>query len=199
MPVSEALKAIHAEVCTADLPLKTYREQENYVPVFGEGPHDASLVFVGEAPGATEARTGKPFCGAAGRVLNELLASAGLVRDQVYITNLVKDRPPGNRDPLPEEIDVYGPYLLRQLEAIQPTVIATLGKHSMNYLFSTYGLARELQPISRIHGKPYQITTSWGPVTLIPLYHPAALIYQQSLKDVGKEDMCVVASLQQSL
>lgn len=193
MRASNVLKEIRDEVFTAELPLKAYRDKEKYFPVLGEGAHDAQLVFIGEAPGEKEARSGKPFCGAAGRVLDELLASAGLSREAIYITNLIKDRTPGNRDPLPEEIAAYGPYLLRQLEAIQPKVIATLGRHSMAYIFSTYGLASELQTISRIHGKKYEAAAPWGMVTIIPLYHPAALIYQQSLKETGKDDMCFVS------
>jgi DNA polymerase len=108
-------------------PLYDYRQDNNYLPVIGEGSHDANLMFIGEAPGESEAESGRPFCGAAGRLLNKLLDHIGLDRDAVYITNVLKDRPPENRDPTQEEIDVYVPFLRRQISIIEPNVIATLG------------------------------------------------------------------------
>lgn len=169
-------------------PLYAYRTENGYLPVLGEGSRDSEIVFVGEAPGEKEAKSGKPFCGAAGRILDELLAHIGMDRAAVYITNLVKDRPPGNRDPEPDEIALYGPLLDRQIEVIRPKVIVTLGRHSMKYVFGRYGLAPELQPISKIHGKTFQGRAPYGPVAVVALYHPAVALYNGSMKAEMKKD-----------
>jgi DNA polymerase len=152
-------------------------------------------MFVGEAPGRNEAKTGRPFVGAAGKILDELLASVGIPREDVYITNIVKDRPPFNRDPEPEEIEAYGPFLDRQIEIIQPRVIATLGRFSMGYIMNKVNLAGQLKTISALHGKSFEGSTSYGSVTVIPLYHPAAAIYNQSLKDTLREDFKVLKQI----
>ncbi|CAN5147840.1 hypothetical protein BH11PAT1_BH11PAT1_5670 [soil metagenome] len=111
---TEQLRLIRDEVWNLSTsPLYSYRKSQKYYPVLGEGNHDANLMFIGEAPGATEAKQGRPFCGAAGKILDELIKSIGLKRNDVYITNIVKDRPPQNRDPLPEEITAYSPFLDR--------------------------------------------------------------------------------------
>ena len=129
MSNSELLKKIRDEVWDGEhLPLYSERIRNGVYPVLGEGSHEAKIMFIGEAPGRNEALQGRPFCGAAGKVLDELLLSAGILRASVYITNIVKDRPPQNRDPLPEEISAYGPFLDRQIEIIKPAVIATLGR-----------------------------------------------------------------------
>jgi len=109
-------------------------------------------------------------------------------REDVYITNIVKDRPPDNRDPSPEEIRAYAPFLDRQIDIIQPKVIATLGRHSMAYIMEKFGLIHELKSISQIHGKVFDIKTSYGEVKVIPLYHPAVALYQNSLKSQMFED-----------
>src|SRR3989344_3034494 len=125
----EVLSKIKEEIVNLNKsPLYKIRIKNKVFPVIGEGSHHAKIIFIGEAPGRNEAATGRPFCGAAGKVLDELLASVNIERKDVYITNIVKDRPPFNRDPLPEEIKVYGPFLDRQIEIIQPEVIATLGR-----------------------------------------------------------------------
>src|SRR3989338_281686 len=135
----ELLKQIKEEVVNLkDSPLYEYRIENNYFPVIGEGSHDAKIMFVGEGPGKNEAETGKPFCGASGKVLTQLIESIGLQRSDVYITNVVKDRPPDNRDPLPQEISLYAPFLDRQIEIIQPKVVATLGRYSMAYIMSRF-------------------------------------------------------------
>ncbi len=186
---TEELKKIKDEVLgLKDSPLYEYRTTNKYFPVIGEGSHDARIMFIGEAPGKNEAMTGKPFCGASGKFLDELLASISLERKSVYVTNLVKDRPPENRDPEPDEIALYGPFLERQIEIIQPKVIATLGRHSMKYIFEKYGLAEVLATISKIHGQAYTGKTSYGDVTIVALYHPAAALYNGSLRDVMKKD-----------
>ena len=175
-------------------PLYKYRTENKYFPVIGEGSHDAKIMFVGEAPGQNEAKTARPFCGAAGKVLDELLASISLERKSVYVTNLVKDRPPENRDPEPNEINLYGPFLLRQIEIIQPKVIATLGRHSMKYIFENYGLSSVLASVSKIHGSAFTGKTSYGDIIVVALYHPAAALYNGTLRAVMKEDFKVLQS-----
>lgn len=169
-------------------PLYEYRIGNKYFPVVGEGSHDAHIMFVGEAPGENEAKTARPFCGRSGKMLDELLASIGLDRKSVYITNLVKDRPPENRDPNPEEIALYAPYLDRQIDTIQPKVIGLLGRHSMKYIFEKFALSSSLQPISKIHGQSFEAEASYGKITLIAFYHPAVALYNGSMKSVLKDD-----------
>ena len=189
----EALKAIRDDLLqNAQLPLFAYRTENNYFPVVGEGDHFARIVFIGEAPGKNEALTARPFCGASGKVLDQLLESVVLKRENIYITNIVKDRPPENRDPLPHEIESYGPYLDKQLEIIQPKVIATLGRFSMEYIMRKFGLGLDIQPISKAHGKAFIANCKWGQVNIIPLYHPAASIYNQHLKETLKKDFQVM-------
>jgi uracil-DNA glycosylase family 4 len=144
----------------------------------GEGPDDADILFIGEAPGFHEDQQGRPFVGAAGRFLEELLASIDLKREQVFIANVIKCRPPGNRDPLPEEIEACKPFLDRQIELIKPQLVVTLGRFSMARAFPK---AR----ISHIHGQPRKI----GGVIYYPMYHPAAALHQPSLRRTVVEDM----------
>ena len=143
--------------------------------VFGEGNPNADLVFIGEAPGKKEDQTGKPFVGAAGRFLNDMLSSIGLKREDVYITNIVKYRPPNNRDPSPEEKQAFLPYLVRQLEVIQPVVVVTLGRHSMEAFLPE-------QKISQIHGEPKRITFLGQKIVILPLFHPAAALYNGAMR-----------------
>ncbi len=179
---TEALKKIKDEVVTlSGSPLSAYRRENNYLPVIGEGSHDAEIMFVGEAPGENEAKTGRPFCGRSGKVLEKLLEGVGIKREDVYITNIVKDRPPKNRDPLPDEIALYAPFLDRQIEIIKPKVIATLGRFSMQYVMNRYGLEFKLDSISRIHGQVFETEVNGEKVRVVPLYHPAAAIYNQEL------------------
>ena len=173
-------------------PLYAERIKNGVFPVIGEGSNSAEIMFVGEAPGRNEAKSGRPFFGSAGKILNELLDSVSIKREDVYITNIVKDRPPQNRDPLPEEISSYGPFLDRQIEIIQPKIIATLGRYSMIYIMQKFGLAEKLEPISVAHGKCYEAKASYGMVTIIPLYHPAAAIYNQSLKSTLRRDFKIL-------
>jgi len=191
----EKMRQIEEEVLAlTSSPLYAYRTENNYFPVIGEGSHSADIMFVGEAPGRNEAKTGRPFCGAAGKILDELLASVNIPREDIYITNIVKDRPPQNRDPLPEEIASYGPFLDRQIEIIQPKVIATLGRYSMIYIMQKLGLEDRLDTIGTLHGQAYPAQTSYGEVTILPLYHPASAIYNPSLKDILLKDFANLAS-----
>jgi DNA polymerase len=156
--------------------------------VFGDGDPDTDIVFIGEAPGKNEDIQGKPFVGAAGKFLNEMLAQIGLKRDNVYITNIVKYRPPDNRDPLPDEKKAFLPYLQAQLEVIQPKIVVTLGRHSMNCFLP------DLQ-ISKVHGEPkrIRIRMKQNPeavltVVVLPLFHPAAALYNGSMRQTLIDD-----------
>ncbi|MFH1759212.1 MAG: uracil-DNA glycosylase [Patescibacteria group bacterium] len=176
-------------------PLYNYRQQNNYFPVLGEGSHNARIMFIGEAPGVNEAKSGRPFCGAAGKILDELLESANINRTDVYITNIVKDRPPGNRDPLPEEIAIYSPFLNEQINVIQPRALATLGRFSMYYIMEKFGLENELEPISQMHGRMFTSQTPYGQVKIIPLYHPAVAVYNPHAKEGLKKDFAILKTI----
>ncbi|MBU6426795.1 uracil-DNA glycosylase [Patescibacteria group bacterium] len=190
----DQMKAIRDELLVFEQsPLYEYRTANKYFPVVGEGSHDAAIMFVGEAPGLNEAKTGKPFCGAAGKFLTELFESIGVKREQVYVTNIVKDRPPENRDPTPEEIALYSPFLDRQVKIIQPKVIATLGRHSMGYVMRRYDLDLELDAISKIHGKSFETAfidddNKPQPLTIVTLYHPASALYNGGMRETHKKD-----------
>jgi len=191
---TEQMRKIKDEVIGAkDSPLYSFRIKNKYFPVIGEGNHDAKIMFIGEAPGKNEAETGWPFCGASGKVLDELLASIEIGRNYVYVTNIVKDRPPENRDPLPNEIEFYAPFLDRQIGIIKPTIIATLGRFSMAYIMKRFGLESELKSISAIHGKVFTAKTSYGAIKIIPLYHPAVAVYGTN-KEILKKDFKILAS-----
>ncbi len=166
--MGDDLNQIAAEVRVCSLcPLSQSRTQA--VP--GEGPPNAQIMFIGEGPGFHEDRTGRPFVGAAGKFLDELLSLAGLKREEVFITNIVKCRPPANRDPRPEEIEACQPYLDRQIALIKPRVIVTLGRYSMaRYLPN----AR----ISAIHGQARRVGGQW----VVAMYHPAAALHQMALR-----------------
>ncbi|MCA9859971.1 MAG: uracil-DNA glycosylase [Thermomicrobiales bacterium] len=147
----------------------------NAVP--GTGPETAEVFFIGEGPGWHEDQQGLPFVGASGKFLTELIETAGLRREDVFITNVVKCRPPGNRDPLPDEMEACAPYLNRQIETVDPLVVVTLGRFSMSRYFPS-------ERISRIHGQPRVI----GRRTVVPMYHPAAALHQGSLRGAIVED-----------
>lgn len=149
--------------------------------VMGDGSLDAKIVFIGEAPGQKEDEQGIPFVGAAGKFLNEMLETAGITREDVYITNIVKYRPPNNRDPAPEEKRAFWPYLMKQLEIIQPRVVITLGRHSMECFIPG---AR----ISQQHGQPRRVKYHDNEFLVIPLYHPAAALYNGSMRQTLIDD-----------
>ena len=173
--------------------------------VFGDGNSAADIVFIGEAPGKQEDVQGKPFVGASGKFLDEMLASIGMKRADIYITNIVKYRPPGNRDPLPEEKKAFLPYLQEQLEIIQPKIIVTLGRHSGG------GFLPDLH-ISTDHGKPKRIrvkeSMSQGvksknenqsrdtmELVILPLYHPAAALYNGGMRETLMEDFALIPAI----
>jgi len=170
----QALETIHTQIWTCTrCPLHVGRTHA--VP--GDGPANATLMFIGEAPGFHEDQQGIPFVGAAGKFLNELLAKAGIDRNIVYITNVIKCRPPGNREPLIEEVAVCTPHLDQQIEIINPQVIITLGRHSMNRAFPD-------EKISVVHGQPRKVNDR----VYFPMYHPAAALHQPSLRSTVEAD-----------
>jgi uracil-DNA glycosylase family 4 len=187
------MQKIERDLSALKTPLATERKQNGVLPVIGEGSLDAKIMFIGEAPGKNEAKTGRPFCGASGKFLSELLESINLKREDVYITNLVKDRPTDNRDPTPLEVAEYSPFLDRQIEVLKPRVIATLGRFSMAYIMNKYGLEGELSVISKIHGKVYIVKGSnKRELKIIPLYHPAVALYNGSNRPVLMRDFQII-------
>jgi len=167
-------------IACRDCELANYRTKA--VP--GEGAEDADLLFIGEAPGWHEDQQGRPFIGPAGQFLDQLLASIGLRREEVYIANVIKCRPPQNRDPLPAEIQSCSKWLDRQIEIIQPQMIVTLGRYSLDRYFPN-------QSISKIHGKPRKS----GGVIYYPMYHPAAALHQGSLRRTIEADMLKIPQI----
>jgi len=163
--------------------------------VFGDGSASAEVVFIGEAPGKNEDLQGKPFVGAAGKFLDEMLGMIGLARKDIYITNIVKYRPPNNRDPEPEEKKAFLPYLQSQLEIIQPKVVVTLGRHSMNCFLP------DLQ-ISKVHGEPKRVKLSLKKhaddvleVVILPLFHPAAALYNGGMRQTLIDDFSLIPAI----
>lgn len=171
--------AEQVRVCTD---CKLHHSRKNAVP--GEGPPDADLMFIGEGPGFHENEQGRPFVGAAGKFLEELLASIDLTREQVFICNVVKCRPPGNRDPQEQEIDACSKYLDRQIQAVNPKVIVTLGRFSMARYFPD-------AKISAIHGQARVVNGR----LVVPFYHPAAALHQPSLRRVVEQDFAMLPDL----
>jgi len=162
-------------------------------PVIGQGNHQAEIVLIGEAPGASEDKTGQPFCGQAGKILDELLEAAGLKREKVYIGNVLKCRPPQNRNPQKEEIAACVPYLERQIAIIQPKVIGSLGNYATAYLLEKFGLGDKIEGISKIHGRVFETKADFGPIKIIPLYHPAVVVYNNKMAETLKEDFRVLS------
>lgn len=162
-------------------------------PVIGDGDVNASIVFVGEAPGYWEDIKGKPFVGSAGRLLDEFLKKAGLSRKNIYITNIIKCRPPGNRDPRPDEVKACSPYLDRQLDLIRPKVMVTLGRHSTAYISSRAGI--KFRSISELQGKVFEVNFWETKSYIIPSYHPAAALYKAGLKKYIEETIKLAASI----
>jgi uracil-DNA glycosylase len=181
MKPEEVLKQVAEEVsgCT-----KCTLQHSRKLAVPGEGPAKAEIMFIGEGPGFHENEQGRPFVGAAGKFLDELLASINMKRADVFITNVVKCRPPGNRDPLPEELAACSDYLERQLQAINPKVVVTLGRFSMAHFLPN-------AKISSVHG---QATKVKGRL-VIAMYHPAAALHQQSLKSTIENDFARLPEL----
>ncbi|MBF0385378.1 MAG: uracil-DNA glycosylase [Candidatus Omnitrophica bacterium] len=159
----------------------------------GEGDIDSEVMFIGEAPGANEDLQGKPFVGRAGDIFTRLLGEIGLTREQIYLCNILKCRPPDNRNPLPGEIAACQGSLDLQIKIIAPSIICTLGKFSTEYIFNKYGLP--LEKISSLHGKLYKASTENGEKTILPLFHPAVAVYDINKYGVLKKDIEILGKL----
>ncbi len=181
MNPDQALKKIAEDVSSCNK-CELYHSREKGVP--GEGPSNAEIIFIGEGPGFHENMQGRPFVGAAGDLLVELLDSIGMKREDVFITNVVKCRPPGNRDPAPEELKACKPYLDQQIQIINPSVIVTLGRFSMARFIPQ-------AKISEIHGQPIRVKG----MLVMPFYHPAAALHRPSLRSVVEEDFAKLPAL----
>jgi uracil-DNA glycosylase family 4 len=161
-----------------------WRQRKN--AVYGEGNLDAAVMLIGEAPGFWEDVKGRPFVGAAGKILDEMLLRAGISRNDVYITNVVKCRPPENRDPLPSEIEICTPYLDHQIKIVKPKFIVTLGRHAASYILAKASI--ETKGITKIHGRVYEADLLGFEVCIVPIYHPAAALYNAKYRDELDED-----------
>lgn len=186
MNSQDKLEEIKKEILQTKLPLQ---ETANNL-VFGKGNPEAEILFIGEAPGQKEDEQGIPFVGSAGRELDKLLQSIGLNLEKVYIANILKYRPPRNRNPNTEEIETHTPFLIKQIQAIQPKIIATLGNYSTKFVlskFETKGM-NKVPGITKLHGEPVELEINGEIFKVIPLYHPAAMLYNPNLRNVLAED-----------
>ncbi len=184
-----ALKQLRIELIGATAsPLYQHRTENGCFPVLGEGNPDAAILFIGEAPGKTEAQQGRPFIGPSGAVLDELLGSIHLQRSDVYLTNLVLDEPPEKRDPLPHEIAFYEPFVDRIIDTIQPVVLVTLGRFAMQYVLKKLNLPEKNALISKVHGKLIRAQLPYGEIYVVPLFHPAMVLYNPSQKETLRKD-----------
>jgi DNA polymerase len=179
------LEQIKADIISQNICPDLAQEAKNLV--IGNGNLNSNVVFIGEAPGKKEDETGIPFMGAAGKFLNELLSSINLERSEIFITNIVKYRPPKNRDPKPEEKRAFASFLEREVDLVEPKVVVTLGRHSMNYFLPDAF-------IGEVHGKVLNIVFAGRNIKLMPLYHPAAALYNGSLRKVLQEDILKLKS-----
>ncbi len=184
-----AIKQVRADLVGAtDSPLYQVRTDNRSFPVIGEGSADANIIFIGESPGRTEAEQGRPFVGPSGEVLAEMLASIHLKREDVFLTNIVLDHPGMKREPTPEEIAFYAPFVDRLIDIIQPAVIATLGRFAMQYILKKLDLPEKRSSISQLHGKLIKTRMSYGEIHVVPLYHPAVVLYSASQKETLRKD-----------
>jgi uracil-DNA glycosylase len=168
-----------------------YKTKTHYV--IGNGTHEPEILFIGEAPGFHEDQQGIPFVGRAGKVFDELLQSIALTRNQVYVCNILKCRPPENRNPLESEIKACTPFLDKQIQILKPAIIGTLGNFASSYILEKFGFKQE--KIGKIHGKTYHIKNLIFESKIIPLYHPASAVYNSSMKPTLLNDFQIIASL----
>jgi uracil-DNA glycosylase len=186
---TEAIKLVRLDLVGATgSPLYKFRTESRAFPVIGEGNPDANIFFIGEAPGKNETATGRPFCGPSGEILDEMLKGIALKREDVFMTNVLMDRPPEKRDPLPEEIAFYEPFLDRLIDIIEPSVIATLGRFAMEYIFKRLDLPEKRSKISVLHGKMVKTQMPYGEIHIMPLFHPAVVLYSASQKETLRKD-----------
>jgi DNA polymerase len=186
---ADALKAVRDDVVSATgSPLYTFRNTNRLFPVLGAGNPNANLLFIGEAPGKYEAEQGRPFVGPSGDVFDELLAGIGLKRDDIYMTNMVLDRLPEKRAPNAEEIAFYAPFVDRVIDIIRPAVIVPLGRVAMEYMLKKLDVPEKRQKISDLHGKLIKARLHYGEIHVVPMYHPAVVLYSASQKDTLRKD-----------
>ena len=184
-----ALKAVRDDLVGATTsPLYTFRNENRHFPVLGAGNPDANILFIGESPGKVEAAQGVPFVGPSGEVLDEMLRTIGINREDVFTTNVLLDHPPSSRDPLPEEIAFYTPFVDRIIDIIQPAVIAPLGRFAMTYILKKLDLPEKRGKISQLHGKLIKTQMPYGEIHVVPMYHPAVVLYSASQKDTLRKD-----------
>ena len=191
MPKKELMEVVANEV-KACRKCQLWKTRSNAVP--GEGSLDATTLFIGEAPGYWEDVKGRPFVGAAGKLLDTLLADANLSRSTVYITNVVKCRPPKNRVPSPVEVKTCTPYLNRQIKTIQPEIIVTLGRHATSYVLSEAGV-KEVVGITKLRGEVYSVKLFGLSASVLPTFHPAAVLHNPKYEDPLKHDFQLLKSL----
>lgn len=177
-----------ALVNASDSPLYAVRTENRYYPVLGEGALDARIMFIGEAPGKTEAAQGVPFCGPSGEILADMLNTIHLRREDVFVTNLVLDYPGTKREPTPAEIAYYAPFVDQLIDLIQPAIIATLGRFAMMYIFRKLDLIEKRQTITELHGKLVKARMPYGEIHVVPLYHPAVVLYSATQKHILRQD-----------
>ena len=191
------LDEIKQEMVADDLPLKNQAKQI----VFGHGNKQADILFIGEAPGATEDKLGLPFVGRAGKLLDTLLEHIDLDRKDIYITNVVKYRPPKNRNPNMREIRAHTPYLVRQIQALDPKVIVPMGNFSTKFVLAGFEPKnmKNIDGISTVRGRKYDVSVDGGTYTVFPVYHPAAALYNPNLKSVLKKDFESIRKLTQEM
>ncbi len=185
-----ALKAIRSDLIAAtDSPLYPLRQENRFFPVLGDGNPDATLLFISEAPGINEAKEGRPFFGQSGMVLNEMLGTIGLTREQVFVTNFVLDYMGEKREPKPAELAYYAPFVERIFDVIRPAVIVAMGGTAMRCLLKRFEQPEANDKISAIHGKLLPVTAPWGgTIHIVPTYHPASVLYSASWKAWLRED-----------
>lgn len=182
----KSLDQIRADILSKNICLDLAQEAKNLV--MGHGDLDAEIVFIGEAPGKLEDEAGKPFVGASGKFLDSMLEKIGLDRTNVFITNIVKYRPPKNRDPLQKEKEDFLPFLYREIELIKPKIIVTLGRHSMEFFLPG-------RLIGEVHGMAFDVDVNGHKMKLLPLYHPAAAMYKGSLRSTLEQDFLKIKKL----
>jgi len=164
-------------------------------PVTGQGTEEAKIMFIGEAPGFNEDKQGKPFVGEAGKILDKLLDSINLKKEKIYITNILKCRPPENRNPREDEIKTCVQYLNREIEIIKPKIICCLGNFAASYIMKKFNLKEKNQGISKIHGKIFNFRGLFGSIKIIPLYHPAVAVYNINMFEILKKDFKILEKI----
>jgi DNA polymerase len=184
-----ALKDVRTDLINAtDSPLYKHRSEKGYFPVLGEGNPDANILFIGESPGKTEAETGRVFRGPSGEVLEEMLRGIELKREDVYITNILLDRPPDQHKPTRKEIQFYGQFIDRMLDIIRPAVIVTLGGPATQTMLEKFDLPEKGSKISELRGKLLKAQASYGEIHIVPLFHPAVVLYSATQKESLRKD-----------